>query len=369
MDERVMQFRVGAMVLGTLIITAILLVLFGKLPKLVGSYPVKVTFGNAGGITKGTPVRKSGMLIGRVADVQLTQDDKSVLVTLDIQTGKTIYQNEKCSTSRDLLGDTAIVFSPLKEGRHIPIDLSAKLLGESSDDPTGLKGMLDGTMTAVQGTGNALTDASKKLGKAAERVENILNDKAQDNITKILDDAAKSLEVMQKVLGDENNQKKLADAMSKLPDTFDSMNRTFAKTDEALKAFTERTGPDKKTAIERMVATIEITERRLREFSESSDPNKPAPADQIAKAVNNIGEITDLMRTIMGRIENGEGSLGALLNDRQLYDRLNKAAKNIEQVSRELRPIVEDAGVLMDKGARHPGVFIRDAVKPGIGIK
>ena len=71
----------------------------------------------------------------------------------------------------------------------------------------------------------------------------------------------------------------------------------------------------------------------------------------------------------MTRIDNGDGSLGALLNDRQLYDRLNKAARNIEQVSRELRPIVDDAGVFMDKAARHPGVIIRDAVKPGVGIK
>ena len=36
MDERIMQFRVGVMVLATLIVTAILLVMFGKLPTLIG---------------------------------------------------------------------------------------------------------------------------------------------------------------------------------------------------------------------------------------------------------------------------------------------------------------------------------------------
>ena len=92
-----------------------------------------------------------------------------------------------------------------------------------------------------------------------------------------------------------------------------------------------------------MVDTIEMTERTLRKFSESSDPNKPPPADQIADAMENINEITRLMRPIMARIDRGDGSLGALLNDRQLYDRLNRAAGNIEQVSRELKPIVDDA--------------------------
>lgn len=85
--------------------------------------------------------------------------------------------------------------------------------------------------------------------------------------------------------------------------------------------------------------------------------------------MENIGEITTLMRTIMCRIEKGEGSLGALLNDRQLYDRLNRAARNVEQVSRDLKPIVDDARVFSDKVSRHPGVIIRDAIKPGAGVK
>ena len=101
------------------------------------------------------------------------------------------------------------------------------------------------------------------------------------------------------------------------------MNRTFRATEETLRKFTERSKTDGRTPIERMVDTIEMTERTLRKFSESSDPSKPPPADQIAKAMENIGEITTLMRSIMGRIDRGEGSLGALLNDRELYDRLN----------------------------------------------
>jgi phospholipid/cholesterol/gamma-HCH transport system substrate-binding protein len=371
MDERVMQFRVGVFFLGALIAAAILLALFGKLPKYIGSYPVQVAFANAGGITKDTPVRKSGILIGRVGDIALTDEDERVLVTLNIQTGKTVYQNEIPFITRDLLGDTAVVFMPSKDrlARHVPIEAGAVIKGEYSEDPTGLKRTLQGPIDTVQNTGVALSKASEQLGAAAKRVEDILNEDAQRDTRDILRDAAKSLKVVQKILGDEKSQNKLAEAVSKLPDTLDGMNRTFARSDEMLRQFTERSGPDKKTPIERMVETIEMTQRTLRKFSEPSESGKEAPADQIAAAMQNIGEITDLMRSIMSRINKGEGSLGALLNDRQLYDRLNKAAKNIEQVSRELRPIVEDAGVLMDKAARHPGVIIRDAVKPGVGIK
>ena len=43
-------------------------------------------------------MRKSGILIGRVTDVQLTDSDSKVLVTLDIQADKKIYQNEDAAS-------------------------------------------------------------------------------------------------------------------------------------------------------------------------------------------------------------------------------------------------------------------------------
>jgi phospholipid/cholesterol/gamma-HCH transport system substrate-binding protein len=52
-----------------------------------------------------------------------------------------------------------------------------------------------------------------------------------------------------------------------------------------------------------------------------------------------------------------------------LYDRLNHAARNLDEVSQRLKPIVDDARVFMDKVARHPGAPIRDAIRPGPGIK
>jgi phospholipid/cholesterol/gamma-HCH transport system substrate-binding protein len=372
MDERVMQFRVGVMFLATLIITAILLVMFGKLPNLLGrSYTVQVRFDYAGGVTKGTPVRKSGILIGKVSDIQLTDRDSKVLVTLTIDSDKKIYRNEDCYITRDLLGDTAISFipNPKRPGANEPIDVSKVLVGQISDDPTGLKRALSEPIDTVTDTGRALTAASKQLGKAASRVEEILDEETQKNAQSVLRDSAGALKTIQKLLGDEENQAKLVEAMRKMPETLDTMNHTFRATDETLRKFTERSPVDGKTAIERMVGAIEMTERTLRKFSESSEPGKLAPADQMANAMENIDEITTLVRTVMSRVEKGDGSLGALLNDRQLYDRLDRAARNIERVSGELKPIVDDVRVFSDKIARHPGVIVRDAVKPGVGIK
>ncbi|MEN6450978.1 MAG: MlaD family protein [Thermoguttaceae bacterium] len=369
MDERVMQFRVGVMVLATLIITAILLVLFGKLPQYLGHYTVKVRFNYAPGVTNGTPVRISGVLIGRVKDVQLTDHDKKVLVTLEIQKNRKLYSDEECSITRDLFGDTAVSFMPVsdKAAPHV-IEPNTTLEGQVSDDPTGLKRALQGPINTVTETGEALKQASQQLGRAAKNVDDMLSSE-RSRIHDVLENAAESLKAFRTVLGDRETQQRLGEAMKKLPDTLDNMNQTFRSADRSLTALTRKTGRDQRTAVERMVDTIEMTERTLRKFSESSDPNKPPPADQIANAMANINEITGLMRDVMARIDRGDGSIGALLNDRQLYDRLNKAAKNVEQVTRDLKPIVADAQVLSDKLSRHPGFIIRDAVKPGAGVK
>ena len=374
MDERVMQFRVGVMFLATLIITGILLVMFGKLPDYTGNkYTIRVRFKDAAGVTKDTPVRKSGILIGRVSDVELIDNDAGVMVTAKIQADKTIYENEVCSIVRNLLsGDSALVFSPGrdKSGVGKPIASNAELVGVGSDDPgdpTGLKRELKKPIDTVQNTGEALTAASKKLGQAADRVEEILDPEAQQDVKSILHDSAAALKTIQGVLGNDESREKLTEAMKKLPETIDNMNNTFKATDETLRKFTQRT--DGKTPIERMVTTIEMTERTLRKFSEPAADGEPAPADQIAKAVENVSEITTLMRSIMTRIDEGEGSLGALMKDRQLYERLNRTAKNLEDISQQLKPIVADARVFSDKIARHPGVIVRDAVKPQVGIK
>ena len=62
----------GLNIVASLIIAAILVLLFGEMPRLVRStYTVFMSFPSAPGVTVDTPVRKSGILIGRVSDVRL----------------------------------------------------------------------------------------------------------------------------------------------------------------------------------------------------------------------------------------------------------------------------------------------------------
>ena len=85
MNERIMQFRVGVMILATILIAAILVLLFmGSSPLLHGTYTIYIKFSDAPGVTRDTPVRKAGIRIGRVRNVQFADDDAGVIVTAEI---------------------------------------------------------------------------------------------------------------------------------------------------------------------------------------------------------------------------------------------------------------------------------------------
>jgi phospholipid/cholesterol/gamma-HCH transport system substrate-binding protein len=359
-----------------LLIASILLVMFGKLPDYTKGYTITATFTDAGGVMKDTPIRKSGILIGRVTGVRLIDDDSKVLVTMSIYSDKRLYKNEECRIVRNLLsGDTALVFAPVagRPGAGQLLDPDAALVGANTGDPSDLmkefKNELKAPIETISNTARSLGDAADQLGRAAKRVEITLDDPTVANIQKSFARAAQSLDSLQEILGDEKNRAKLTDALQKLPKTIDNVSSTFESAESALRKFTEPDGKDQKSPIDRIINTAKLAEQTMKTFNDPSPDGGPPPTQQMAKAISNINEVTNLLKAAMDHLENGDGTVGKLMKDPQLYDRLNRVAKNLEDISWKLQPIVDDARVITDKMARHPGVIIRDAVRPGVGIK
>jgi phospholipid/cholesterol/gamma-HCH transport system substrate-binding protein len=59
-----------------------------------------------------------------------------------------------------------------------------------------------------------------------------------------------------------------------------------------------------------------------------------------------------------------------MVNNPDLYQNLNRASINVEELSRQLRPILNDVRVFTDKIARHPeSLGVRGAIKPDQGTK
>ena len=103
MDERVIQFRVGVVVVAAASITVILVMLFGALPTLRPRYTLHIRFPEAPGVTVDSPVRKSGVQIGRVSNVKLLEQG-GVVISMRIDKRFPLRRNEICRIGSDSLG-------------------------------------------------------------------------------------------------------------------------------------------------------------------------------------------------------------------------------------------------------------------------
>ena len=87
----------------------------------------------------------------------------------------------------------------------------------------------------------------------------------------------------------------------------------------------------------------------------SGNLNNDEIVNAVERSVTRLDDVMAELVTFSRALNNSQGSLGQFVNNPDLYQQLNRAATNIEQISRRLRPIVEDARVFTDKIARDPG--------------
>lgn len=125
-------------------------------------------------------------------------------------------------------------------------------------------------------------------------------------------------------------------------------------------------------AIIDMRAAVVAANRNLSNLEHFTQPLGDRGEELIIKVDRSVGRIDELLQQFVmfsQALNRKEGTLGQLVNNPDLYQHINAAACNIEMLTRQIRPIVENIKIFTDKLARHPGVIISDAVKPGPGIK
>ena len=106
MDDDIKKFRVGMFVLMGFLILGILILVNTEGGWLGWSSQISVATeaNRAPGVKIGTPIRKNGILIGRVK--QVTSQDDHVRLTLGINKSERIYANEVCTIGTESFWET-----------------------------------------------------------------------------------------------------------------------------------------------------------------------------------------------------------------------------------------------------------------------
>lgn len=250
------------------------------------------------GLTVSKPVLINGYQIGRVAKLQLEQGG-TILATLSINSKYDIPENSIARLEgTDLLGSKAIVMS----------------LGDSkkmAEDGFTLNANVEkGLMEQVQPVQKKAELIIGKMDSILSSVNSILNPNFQKNVDK---------------------------SFSSIAGTLASLETTSKKVDDLVGSESARIEAIFKN-VEGITANLNNNNKKISDILTNintvTDKFAAANFKQTLDNANNA--IADLQSVISG-IKDGKGSLGLLLNDDKMYNNLNNASKNLDELMIDLK--------------------------------
>ena len=348
MDERLLRLRVGIVVVVAVIMTVLLVMLFGDL-QLPGTrkYTLYIRFPRAPGVAVGTPVRKSGISIGRVSEIEILED-ATVRITADIDAKQKVLTSEICKiASSSVLGDPVLEFvladradpnaRVLPDGAEIdgivagnPLEVIGNLEQDIKGALISIRGAGDEVRQTAQGLRGALTGEDDQLPRILQKTE------------RALDQLNKSLLTVDNVFGDPEMQENLKRSLNDLPRFFDDARGTLTKANETFDGF------------QRMSVRAEKNLENLERFTTPLAERGPVLVDNIDGILGNVNSLTEQLDDLARGFSEQNGTIGRLLRDQTIYDRLDRSLANVEEITFRLRPIMEDVRIFTDKIARDP---------------
>ena len=353
MNQRRLQFRIGLMVLAATIAAAILVVQFGEGPELFRPhYTIYIKVRSAEGVSQKTAIRKRGIVIGRVAGVELLDGD--VLLTADIDADYKIHRNEICRIYPSVLGDADVNFA-LPPGQPPSSELLTggdTVTGEVKSDPMQMVGDMQGDFTAMI---RSVTATTEETQRTLHRIATLFEDN-EDRINHIIENVDANMSVVRETL--QNANKLIGDAKIQ-----EDIRNTVAEMPDLTR--------DARTTLARVKEMAESANKNLDSLSEFTLAlQEKGIIEDLDRGAAQLRESLDNLRTFSYSLNRNDTSFGLLMHDRRLYDNINRTAVNLEELSRALRPVVNDARVFADKIARHPELLgVRGALKPSDGTK
>lgn len=255
-------------------------------------------YSHVDGLAVSKPVLINGFQIGRVDKLEL-QSDGSIVAKLNIQ-GK--YEISKSSIAKlesvDLLGSKAIVM----------------LLGTGTDyakdgdtlNANVAKGLLE-TVEPVQKKAEMII---AKMDSILTSVNAILNPDFQKNVNR---------------------------SFNSIASTLSSLEATSKKVDNLVGTEGSR--------VSSILANVEAISVNLRKNNEKINGilnNISTITDQVAAAnfkqtIDNANKAVADLQSIVSKVNNGQGSMGMLVNDTKMYDNLSNASKNLDLLMIDLK--------------------------------
>ena len=252
----------------------------------------KVEYSKIGGLNKASIVTLNGLKVGQVQEITLNETPEKrgeLIVTFSVEND---FEFSKQSIVR--------IYSPN------PLSASNLAIIPSYEGETAVSGdVLQGEMEE-----SLFTSIGERLDPLQDKIESVM-DKADtlfSGVNKILND---------KTINNINSSvQNLASTIYELRQTIQSVNRIVVDNEGNLKT------------------TLENTKNITTNLSQISDTLTSVNINNIIKKAENA---VDNFNQLSLKLNSSDGSLGKLMNDQKLYDNMEAATKELEQLLRDLK--------------------------------
>ena len=320
LSERERNIAVGATAIVGVLALCTLLMLFGYVPAwMEGGYTVTVQLPTAGGLHTGGQVSLNGIDIGRIQSVKLADDSaKGVKVVAKIRDDITLPANVHVRTQSALLGGGTyfafVLDGQTPDEQSLPKDGSASVTGYASSPFAGMAGEMRSMAQKPLEQFDQLNQRFNTLADEWTRLGQNLNQLVEPRTTAQVDtgDATGNLPTILARFDDRLKQAQI---------TLEGLNRYL----------------DNPQLYDQIAGIADETHTTVTQFRQDMTQLKTrylAMADDLTSTLNHMQTLIDQART-------GEGTLGQLMSNPQLYRNLNDSAQRLDAMFKQMQQLIE----------------------------
>ncbi len=247
-------------------------------------------YANVGGLQTGTQVSINGLGVGKVKNIAFKDQSGKLLVTFSVDSQFEFSENSTAELyDTGIIGGKGIQIKPVFDGA--PMAKSGDTL--SSQSRPGLTELVQQKLSPLQ----------SKVEAAVANADSLLM-----NVNDVLDD---------------NTRKDLRESIHGL----NIVVASFGQSAHALNSLLA----DNKTQLDSSIANIHTMTANFSRISDS------IAAAGLSKTMRNLESTVTNLDQLLSKIESGEGSLGKLVHNDQLYDNLAAASRELDLLLQDFR--------------------------------
>lgn len=247
-------------------------------------------YDNVEGLSPGSSVTINGLVVGKVLSIDFADTKGDLLVTFNVQNDFEFSKNSKAQIyGGGLIGGKNLSIKP--EYDRGEVAKSGDTLEGTIDE--GIFELVNERLTPLQAKVESVINSTDSV---LTGVSNVLDEPTRKNLRETIADISQTAVYFKEA--SKNLNELLADNDQKLSRTFtnlDKMSSNFSKVSDSLS----------RVNINEMVGKME--------------------------------QVLADLESISGKIEQGEGSLGQLINDPDMYNNLERATKQMEELMQDIK--------------------------------